>query len=85
MPGNPLETRMARLEGAYDQVNYRLDSLDGNLNALRHELSTLSAKVDAFSNRLDSKIDQRFMWTVGIVTSTWLTTIAAILPLYFRH
>jgi len=30
---------------------------------------------------LDAKIDQRFLWMVGVVVSTWLTAIGAI----FRH
>lgn len=89
MPGHPLETRMAHLEGAYDQVNHRLDSLDGHLNGLRQEVTSLgvamNSRLDALSARLDAKIDQRFTWTIGIVVSTWLTTIAAILPLYFKH
>jgi hypothetical protein len=31
---------------------------------------------------LDAKIDQRFRWTVGVVVTTWLTTIATT---YLHH
>jgi tetrahydromethanopterin S-methyltransferase subunit G len=61
---------MAHLEGAYDQINERLGSLD--------------RRLDGVDRRLDN-IDQRFNWLFGLVASTWLTTIAAILPLYFKH
>ncbi len=97
MPASPLETRMARLEGAYDQISQRLtnidprfDTLDRKIDLLRDTLDkkidALDAKVDqrfsALEQRIETKIDQRFMWTVGIVVTTWLTTIASI---YLRH
>lgn len=54
---------MARLEGAYDQVNYRLDSLDGHVNGLRQDLTalgvSLNSRLDALGNRLDSKIEPK--------------------------
>lgn len=78
MPAHDLEIRMAHLEGAYEQVNHRLNSIDVHIVALHQEITALGA-------RLDAKIDHRFTWMVGIAVTTWLTTIAAILPLYFRH
>ncbi len=108
MPSSPSETRMARLEGAYEQVSQRLmnidprfdgvdrkidsrfDALDKKIDAVRDVLEKkLDKKIDAVSeslekkiDKLDAKIDQRFMWTVGVVVTTWLTTIAAI---YLHH
>jgi len=67
----PLEQRMAYLEGAFEQVNHRLNSIDGRLDSL-------DRKIDMRFDALDGKIDQRFMWTIGVVLGTWLTTILAI-------
>ena len=75
MPTSPLESRMARLEGAYDQVSRRLMNIDPRFDAL-------DRKIDLLRDTLDKKIDQRFTWTVGIVVTTWLTTIASI---YLHH
>jgi len=67
MPSSPLEIRMARLEGVYEQVNQRLASIDARF-----------ASIDARFDAIDRKIDERFMWTIGVVLGTWLTTILAV-------
>lgn len=82
---SPLESRMAHLEGAYEQVNQRLGSIDLRFEGVDRRLETLDRKIDALRVEVTAKIDQRFMWTICIVASGWFTTIAAILPLYFRH
>lgn len=96
MPGNPLEYRMSHLEGAYEQTSLRLASIDARFasidarfasidarfNAVDARFDTLDRKVDALAVRLDSKIDNRFMWTIGVVLGTWLTTIMAV---FFHH
>jgi hypothetical protein len=74
---HPLEPRMAHLEGACDQINERLGSIDRRIDGI-------DRRFDSTDHRFDS-IDQRFNWLFGLVASTWLTTIAAILPLYFKH
>ena len=97
MPASPIENPMARLEGAYEQVSRRLmnidprfDGLDRKIDLLRDALDkkidVLDAKMDqritALDTKIDAKIDQRFMWTVGVVVTTWLTTIATT---YLHH
>ncbi|HEX3456407.1 MAG TPA: hypothetical protein VHR97_00485 [Candidatus Baltobacteraceae bacterium] len=63
-----LEARMARVEGAFGQVNERLGGLD--------------RRFDSFENltalRFD-QMDRRFTWLTGIVVGTWVTTILTIL------
>ncbi len=66
---------MARLEGAYDQVSQRLMNIEPRFDAL-------DRKIDLLRHTLDKKIDQRFTWTVGIIVTTWLMTIASI---YLHH
>jgi tetrahydromethanopterin S-methyltransferase subunit G len=47
MTWQPLEPRIARLEGAYEQVDKRLDSID-------RRLETLDRKLDGLSWRMTS-------------------------------
>ena len=75
MATSPLGSRMARLEGAYDQVSQRLMNIEPRFDAL-------DRKIDLLRDTLDKKIDQRFTWTVGIIVTTWLMTIASI---YLHH
>jgi uncharacterized coiled-coil protein SlyX len=89
---NPLEIRMAHLEGAYEQVNLRLASMDGRLDSLDRRMDSLDRrmdslgrKVDQFFTALDGKIDSRFMWTIGVVLASWLTTSLGIAGLFLRR
>ena len=82
MPASPMENRMGRLEGAYEQVSQRLTSIDARFDAIDRKFSALDAKIDQRFSTLDAKIDQRFTWTIGVVVTTWLTTIASI---YVHH
>ncbi len=42
----------------------------------------MNRKIDDVYRAVDGKIDQRFVWTAGLMVSTWLTTILAI---FFCH
>jgi len=86
---SPLEARMAHLEGAYEQTTERLagfdlrfDSFDRKLDSMRADLTV---KIDEVRKELEARIDGRFMWTIGVVMSTWITTMLGILALLARH
>lgn len=74
MYAHPLEPRIARLEGSFDQINQRLAA---------HEQST-SARFDHVDSRFDhvdrrfDQMERRFNWLAGLVVGTWLTTILGI-------
>lgn len=53
---NPLEARMARLEGAYEQLDKRLAGVETGLSEVRTELRTLR-----------SESHQQFLWVIGVV------------------
>ena len=78
MPDKTLESRMSYLEGAFEKAAQRLNSIDSRLDGIDRRIDGLDRKVDALGDRLDRKIDQRFMWTIGVVLSTWLSTMLAI-------
>ena len=60
MPASPIEYRMARLEGTYEQVSQlmnidlRFDGLDRKIDLLR---DALDKKIDALDAKIDAKID----------------------------
>jgi hypothetical protein len=86
MPASSFETRMAHLEGAYDQVSQRLMNIDPRFDGVDRKIDlrfdALDKKIDHRFDALDAKVDKRFTWTIGVVITTWLTTIASI---YLRH
>jgi len=63
-PANPLEVRMARLEGSYEQIDKRLSTLETRLengfNEMRTEIRASRADNDTKFDKLDKKIDARF-------------------------
>ena len=62
MYANPLEARVARVEGAFDQVNERLGSIE--------------RRLDSMDGRFNA-IDARFNWVIGTIIGTWVTMISA--------
>jgi hypothetical protein len=71
MHANPLDARMAHLEGAFGQVNERLGSIDRRLDGIDRRLDGIEVRFDAKFNRL-----------VGLVLGTWITTILTVI---FHH
>ncbi len=82
MSAQPLDIRMARLEGAYEQIDRRLADLrqdmDQRFTDLRQELDRRFSTVD----QRFAALDQRFTWLAGLVVGTWITTILTVL---FHH
>lgn len=68
MSAQPLEARLAHLEGAFVQVGERLNSIDRRLDSM-----------DQRFGRLEQALDARFSWLMGIVVGTWITTILTVL------
>jgi prefoldin subunit 5 len=47
-----IEERVSRLEGAYEQVNSRLNDLNQSMNALRTDMTSKFAEVNSRINTL---------------------------------
>lgn len=65
-----MDARMAHLEGAYDQINHRLGSMDGRLESLDQRFG----QVDARFAQMDQKMDHHFQWLMGMLI------VAIVLP-----
>ncbi len=89
MPASPMERRMARLEGAYEQVSLRLTNIDPRFDGLDRKIDlrfdALDKKLEALDAKWDQRfnaVEQRFMWMVGLFATSWASIIAAI---YLHH
>ena len=59
-PTNPLEVRMARLEGSFEQINLRLTSLETQVSDVRSDIRSLRADVDSKFGSLRADMDSKF-------------------------
>jgi len=71
MAADALEIRIAHLEGAYEQIDKRLGSLDGRMASLER---TVNERTDP----VEQKLDATFRWVIGIVLVNWITLMLAI-------
>jgi hypothetical protein len=77
MTTQPWEPRVARLEGAYEQVDKRLESLDRNLEAFRGDAGR---RFDA----VDRKIDGLQWRMTSLILGSWVTLMLAMLAVFFH-
>jgi len=78
MSSMPLDVRMGRLEGAYEQIAKRLDTIEVRLDRIDTRFDRFDEKIDA----LRSEMAGQFRWIVGTIFGTWVTTI---LTIFFHH
>ncbi len=71
MAMNAIEIRLAHLEGAYEQIDRRLTSLEG--------------RVDGGFAELSRKIDSVFFRLVAIMMASWITLMLGILEVLMGH
>ena len=69
-----LEVRIAHLEGAYEQIDRRLASVEAGLIQVRQEMG-----------QLRQEIREQFRWLLGFQIVTWLTILGALLTNLFRQ
>ena len=74
MAAELLEVRMARLEGACEHINKRLEAIEADIRELRSSLESLRRDLTA-------QMASQFRWVVGL----WATTMLAVLGLYLRR
>ena len=86
MSAQPIEVRLAHLEGAFLQVERRLDSLersmDSRFSQIDSRLGQMESRFESRFNQMESRfgiIDQRFNWLIGIVVASWISTIVTVL------
>lgn len=83
MTVQPWEPRVARLEGAYEQVDRRLGAIEARLETLDRKLD---AGFEAIRRELGASIEGvrdelgRQQWRMtSLIVATWITVMLAIL------
>ena len=72
MSAQPFEARLAHLEGAFVQMDRRIETLE------RAVIEGFK-RVDARFDQLESRFESRFNWLIGIVVASWISTIVMVL------
>ncbi len=67
------EQRVSRLEGAYEQVDRRLYSMEQVIGGLCADMNGLRAEINS-----------RFNTLYVLIGASWVTVIGAMIGLYFR-
>ena len=67
------QQRISRLEGAYEQVDRRLDDMHRSIESLRLEMNSRFAEVNT-----------RFNTLIVLLAASWVTLIGVMIGLYFK-
>ena len=74
--------RMARLEGAYEQIDQRLGSVEARMASLERKVdegfARLRQDLTQAIDRVGQKLDATFRWVIGIVLVNSITLMLAI-------
>ncbi len=71
MAADALAVRIAHLEGAYEQIDKRLGSIEGRM-------ASLERKVDDGFTQLRGEIHTTFRWVIGVILVNWVTLMLAV-------
>ena len=76
--------RISRLEGIVEAILDRLNSIDSRIGALDSRVTALESRMDTRLTALESRIDTRFNWMFGLIVTTWITTMIALIAILIR-
>lgn len=85
------QQRISRLEGAYEQVDRRLEDMHQSINGLRAEMDGLRAEMHQSVNGLRAEmnsrfeeVNSRFNTLIVLLAASWVTLIGVMIGLYFK-
>ena len=74
------QQRISRLEGAYEQVDRRLDDMHRSIEGLRAEMNSRFEEV----NSRFAEVNSRFNTLIMLLVASWVTLIGVMIGLYFK-
>jgi len=80
-----LEVRIAHLEGAYEQLDKRLASVEAEVRALRSEMAGRMDRLEDRLDRLEDRMDSQFRWILGFQIASWLSIIVTLFALILKR
>lgn len=82
MASVPMEARMARLEGAYEQITERLGVIEQRFARVEEDISSLRKELhqglDGLRRDLTQRMDRQFFWVMTVLL------VSLILPIMLR-
>jgi uncharacterized protein YukE len=75
---NSIDLRFAQIDTRFAQIDTRFAQIDGRFA----QVDTRFAQVDTRFGQIENRMQQQFLWLVGSIFGTWVTTMLAIL---FHH
>jgi uncharacterized membrane protein len=78
MSATPIDSRLANLEEAYDQISDRLNSIDRRFDGVERKLDDLSRRTEGIRDALAARMDRQFLWLLGVMI------LSIVLPLVGR-
>jgi len=76
MAADVLGVRMAHLEGAYEQIDKRLGSLEVRFGSLEGEVRDLRGEVRTLRTELIVRMDRQFFWILGLLIISIVSPLA---------
>jgi len=68
----PIEERMARIEGSFEQIDRRLGNIE-------QEFRDFRGSTEQEFHSLRGELNTKFYWLLGTMLATWVTNMLAIL------
>ena len=75
------EQRVGRLEGAYEQVNRRLEDLGRSVEPLRGDMNGLRNEMNSLRGEMNSRLNTVYVLLGGM----WATMVAGFIALYLTN
>ncbi len=75
------EERMSRLEGAYEQVDQRLDGIDRRLDTVDLRFVELRSEMNSGFTEMRREMNSRFNNLMVLIGGGWITVMGAIIGL----
>ena len=84
-----LDVRIAHLEGAYEQIDKRLGTLEARLGAVEARLASFQAEMrtelSTLRRELQDRMDSHFRWVLGFHIATLLSLIGTMLAFFLKQ
>jgi predicted nucleic acid-binding Zn-ribbon protein len=74
-----IEEQMDRLEGSYEQINFRLGRLEGEIISLRSEITALRSEMNALRPEVNARLNRMFFSTLALMGGVMASVVATIL------
>ena len=74
------QERVSRLEGAYEQVDRRLDDMNLSIERVWTEASNIRTEMNNLRAEMNSRINNLHI----LIAGSWITLMGAIIGLYIK-